>query len=459
MSAILAIAFKVLQEAKKTKPALLLFFFVIFLLFLFPFTLKSDGTLNGQIQLFIGYSLLILSLALYSNSIFFSVLSFTSEIKGKQFYLIDCKSISRWQFFVGKFLGMAILNFFALVFMGLILLFLILYIKETQGTAEERADVQEKIFTSYQGIEPHTSMEKLFSMVDKEYQKRKAENRLPSNMSEEEIKSQIKSQIQQQLQVIPYGYQRIWHFHNLPSGLKSSQQKIKLRYKIFLSDAGSSFLCKVYWQAGKGTNLYAVEDKVKAGEYYEFTFPSDTVEENNTLEVHFFHKDEKAGMIYFPIEKGIELFYPYGSFYGNYIKTLLLVYLLSCFLVALSLFASTFLTFPIAVFLGLFILFLGLIAPFLMEISSLGQGIENSEKEILWERIPDILSYAILQASFFIIPDFFYYAPLESLALGRYMTWSIVGESILKLILLRATLFSILGCFLFKHREVGKPLL
>lgn len=455
MSAILAIAFKVFQEVKKTKPALLLFFFVLLLLLLFPFTLKSDGTLQGQIQLFLSYSFLILSLALYSNSIFFTTLSFTSEIKGKQFYLIDCKSVARWQFFIGKFLGIALLNLFSLFCMGFILLMLVIYIKETQGTPEERQDVQEKIFTSYQGYLPYIPLEKLQAMVEKEYSKRKAENRLPSNIGEDEIKSQIKMQIQQQLQLIPQGYQRIWNFYDLPDGLRNTDQKIKLRYKVYISEAGSGFLCKVSWKIGRGANTYILEDKVKAGEYFEFTFPASTIDEKNSLEVHFLHKEEKSGMIYFPLEKGIELFYPYGSFYGNYIRALFLIYFLSCFLIALSLFASSFLTFPVAIFFGLFVLFLGLITPFLLEISPLS----THTQEMAWEKITDILSYGILQFSFFVVPDFFYYAPTESLSLGRYIEWKILGESILKLLFLRSALFTLIGCFLFRHREVGKPIM
>ena len=459
MSAILAIAFKVIQEAKKTRPALLLFFFVLFLLLLFPFTLKSDGTLSGQIQLFLSYSLLLLSLALYGNSIFFSAISFTSEIKGKQFYLIDCKSVSRWQFITGKFLGLALFHLFFLCVMGCILLILLIYIKETQGTQEERQDIEEKIFTSYEGCPPYISMDKIHSMVEKEYQKRKAENRLPSDMTEEEIKNQIKSLVQQQLQMIPYGYQRVWNFHDIPLNIKNTSKKIKLRYKIYVSEDSSSFFCKVYWKIGKGDHSYVLEDKVKSGEFFEFTFPAHVIDDQNSIEVHFFHKDEKTGVVYFPVEKGIELFYPSGSFYGNYIKALFLIYLLSCFLIAISLFTSTFLTFPVAVFFGIVILFLGLIAPFLIEMTSISAGIPAREKEVLWKKIADIVSYCIFQISFFIIPDFFYYAPTENLSLGRFIEWKILGESILLLTLRRSGLLILMGCFIFKRREVGKPLL
>jgi hypothetical protein len=455
VSNIWAIASKMIVEALRRRVPLALACFALAMIVTLPFVLRSDGTFKGQIQLALSYSLTLTFFILMLLTIFLSTMSFTGEIKYKQIYLLDTKPLARWQFFIGKLAGVALLNLTFLAVLGLASGGMVAYLLATHKDPAESLRVREELLSCYRGCRPYINMKLLDSVVAEEFQRRLQEGRLPTDQSEAVIKQEIRQEQLYMSHWIPYRLEQIWTFRDLPSSLpKDKKHKLKVRYKLFTSNATPGAWCKVAWQIGRGENKYVWEGRVKSGEFLEFTVPTTVIDERKNVDIRFAHQDASVGFIYFPMGSGLELFYPAGGFWSNYLRALLLLFSLLCFVCLVALFASTFLTFPVAVLLSLYIITLGLVADFMLEILPINPNLMTHEAQKWW----NLIYRETMRFLFTLIPNFSQYNPVAYLSEGRVIAWSLVADSLVKLVLLRGGLLAALGCWIFYQREIGKPL-
>lgn len=77
---------------------------------LFWLTASGDGTIKGQVQMFMSYSLGLSGFLLALLTIFFSCRSLSIEIASRQIYSVVSKPIPRWQIVAGKWIGVMALN-------------------------------------------------------------------------------------------------------------------------------------------------------------------------------------------------------------------------------------------------------------------------------------------------------------------------------------------------------------
>jgi hypothetical protein len=244
-------------------------------------------------------------------------------------------------------------------------------------------------------------------------------------------------------------------FRGIPTSLRQeARARLKFRFRFFASELGSEAQCDTLWLIGAGRSRCLWQGKVRVGEFKEFTIPALVIDDDGTVSIEFAHQQEGAGVISFPHQDGLELFYTTDSFRANYARGFFLIFTTLCFLSLLALFASTFLTFPVAALLCLYVMFLGFIADFLIDIFPTGLQ-TYMEDDSVWY----FLSLKGLHSVFQLIPNFGTYSPVGSLAQGRMLEWTLLLRAVLELFLIRgALLLGGAGCFIFHCREIGNPL-
>jgi hypothetical protein len=89
--------------------AVILLLLAVFLAFL-PSTATGDGTLAGRIRTFLSYATFWTSLLLTVASVLMSVRLISSDVQTKQIFTIMTKPIARWQYVLGRWLGLVTLN-------------------------------------------------------------------------------------------------------------------------------------------------------------------------------------------------------------------------------------------------------------------------------------------------------------------------------------------------------------
>jgi ABC-type transport system involved in multi-copper enzyme maturation permease subunit len=110
MHSIWAVATNTIKQALRMKVALV---FMILLLVIVPvlgFSATGDETLKGRLQTFLSYSVSLMSFLLCLLTIIISVYTVTSDIEQRQIYTVITKPIRRYQFLLGKLLGVVLLD-------------------------------------------------------------------------------------------------------------------------------------------------------------------------------------------------------------------------------------------------------------------------------------------------------------------------------------------------------------
>lgn len=114
---IAAIARTTIAEGVRTKAASGFALLILVSVPLFWWIAEGDGTIKGQVQMFITYSLGFAGFILSLLTIFFSCRSLSNEIATRQIYGIVSKPVPRWQILIGKWVGVMSLN---VVLLGLV---------------------------------------------------------------------------------------------------------------------------------------------------------------------------------------------------------------------------------------------------------------------------------------------------------------------------------------------------
>lgn len=116
---IVAIARTTIAEGVRTKAASGFALLVLLSVPVFWCIAEGDGTIKGQVQMFMTYSLGFAGFVLSLLTIFFSCRSLSNEIATRQIYGIVSKPVPRWQILIGKWVGVMSLNVVLLGLVGL----------------------------------------------------------------------------------------------------------------------------------------------------------------------------------------------------------------------------------------------------------------------------------------------------------------------------------------------------
>ncbi|MBN1943137.1 MAG: hypothetical protein JW849_07565 [Phycisphaerae bacterium] len=80
------------------------------LLAVLPFGMKGDGTTAGNIRTFLSYSVSATGVLLSLVTVLAAARVVTSDVEEKQIYLLAVKPLARWQYIVGRWLGVLLLD-------------------------------------------------------------------------------------------------------------------------------------------------------------------------------------------------------------------------------------------------------------------------------------------------------------------------------------------------------------
>ncbi len=121
MRSIWAVATNTIKQALRMKIAVFVLVLLIFVLPALGLTVTGDGTWKGRLQTFVSYGLSLTSLSLCLLTIIISIYSITSDIEQRQIYTVITKPIRRFEFLLGKLLGVILLGLGMLVIFAVII--------------------------------------------------------------------------------------------------------------------------------------------------------------------------------------------------------------------------------------------------------------------------------------------------------------------------------------------------
>ncbi len=117
---------------------------------------EGDGTLGGRIRNFLSYSNGLISLLLSVMTVFLSISMVTRDIQTKQIFTLATKPLARWEYIVGRWLGVVMLDAVLVVAAGVVIYGLAQHLRSKAAGMKfpHRRTVETEVFTARKRVGP-----------------------------------------------------------------------------------------------------------------------------------------------------------------------------------------------------------------------------------------------------------------------------------------------------------------
>ncbi|HPD48231.1 MAG TPA: hypothetical protein P5279_15835 [Anaerohalosphaeraceae bacterium] len=446
MHSVWAVARNTIAQAVRMKVAALVIVLLLVLIPLMSVVLVGDETLHGKLQTFSSYSLSLMTMLLCILTIAVSTWTLSNDLRRKHLFLIVTKPITRWQIVLGKLCGILILDAVLLVLFSTIIYVLTLAIPYLDDAPpEEVKKAADEFFTARAGRTVEEDEEEIERRAWEAYQKLRDTDQIPPDMTQQRVLSELRSHQRMLAKAVPVNTRKIWEFNNVR--VRDPNETLFVRFKYDVAVTPIDDKVHGVWAVGDTrqlelaaggwkTPLAQVVRSDVTRTMTEIEVPASVVAEDGFVGVIFFNSSMNDTTVFL---ENVELLYREGTFTGNFIKVVLLIALRLVFLAALGVFASTWLSFPVAFLLAVTIFMPAMIRGFIAEsFESIG-NIGIILKQILW-----------------LLPQFDGEAnPTHYMVMGRLLRWGTLVVTGL-VVLIKAGALTAFGMWIFGSREIAK---
>ena len=448
MRSIWAVATNTIKQAMRMKVAAVFLILLLILLPVMGLSATGDGTLKGRLQTFLSYGLSLTAILLSLLTIIISIYTVASDIEQRQIYTVITKPIRRFEFLLGKLLGVILIDMILLSLFSAIIYTITIYTpKFVNSTEIEKMQVNNEFFTARASMTvPPVDVSK---EVEETYQKLERSDELPENVSYEEIIARLYMQKQLAKRAVDVGQVLTWEFENVKS--LAQNMFIKFKYDVAVNPPDMQVLGR--WIVGdyqyikygtkSETPIYDQLHKNSVRDFHEIVVPAEVIPEHGRLAVAFQNYPYNNTVIFFPPD-GIEVLYKADTFTGNFIRVTFLILFRLIFLACLGTLASTFLSFPVAILLCLVLFTTSCFSGFVIE--SFG---------FLSENVGVIYNYTI-KWMVRLLPQFDKYNPTKFMVPGLLLSWSVLARCAAVMVGIKALLLLVLALIIFSYREIAK---
>jgi hypothetical protein len=271
------------------------------------------------------------------------------------------------------------------------------------------------------------------------------------------VAKQIREGVKADFQLVPPDYTRPWQidFGSVKNYLRDKPLQLRIKFNSANKSPSGTFLA--LWQVGDPNtrNVVQLEPMSLAPDtFHEFSIPPNLFDDKGVLTIVFLNRNNTS--LLFPLEDGMEVLYPEGSFALNYARGLGIILCWMALLAALGLTAASFLSFPVATFFSLAMLTVILSSGTLAEAVEAGTVASgNSETGIMGHSGADMVLIPFYNGILAVTGLMKNFSPIDSLSTGRSIPWSELGAAFGQIVLLLGGVISLFGIILFSRRELA----
>jgi hypothetical protein len=419
-----------------------------------PLLIKDDGTARGFTQILLTYTLSAITGLLGIATLWLACGTMARDIEDAQIQMVAVKPIARWQIWIGKWLGIISLNALLLAIAGGSV-FVLMQIRATRLPPEQQTVLRNEVLVARAGVKevvPDFSGE-----VEKELQHRLQSSSVnPTNIPA--IRQQIVQQITAGIQSVRPGAYRPWRIQlgHVKDSLRD--QPLFLRIKFFTADNNSTATFLGLWQVGnpETKNFWRSEPmSLSAETFHEFAIPPNLFDEQGNLDIVFVNPNQTT--LLFTLDDGLEVLYREGSFGLNFARGLGIIFCWLALLATLGLAAASLLSFPVAAFVSLAVLVMGLSSGTLNSVVKEGTllGVNHESGLAEAQSILDSIFIPIFRAALKVINLVQGFSPIDALSTGRSITWEQLGLAVAQIVLFLGGIIAIIGIIIFNRRELA----
>ena len=449
----LAISILTLRAAFRYRVFLVLSALLIAGVVLLPLLIKDDGSAQGFTQIILTYTLTLATALLGFASLWLSCGILAREMEEAQMQMVAVKPISRWQIWIGKWLGILALNAMLLALTGIAVYATMTY-RASKLPASEQEILRREIFVARASVsEPVEDYDRIAQEIVREQLQ---SGPPPEGLTVAAMRNMIREQLKARDQLVPPNYRKLWEIPvGDPEDVRNRRMTIRARVEPPVPGIESRFPTR--WIVGDpNTNNRFETNLVMMGEsYIEFPIPAATVNQDGILFITVDNFSEEPML--FQVEGGLEVLYQVGGFAANFARGLAIVFCWLALLSALGLAGATFLSFPVAAFCTIAILFTSLSSDTLQQIIDEG-GVVAVNTNTGFADEPNLINSFAVPAAKTLLGLFNLargFSPIDDLSSGRAVSWGELSRAFFQIVVLLGGLLAAAGITIFTRRELA----
>lgn len=487
MRAVLGIMSKTVRASLRSHVAQVVLGALVLAVVLLPLTIADDGTAYGHVQVSLTYSLGVIGFLLSIVSLWLGCTTMADDIEGYQMHMVVSKPVSTTQIWLGKWLGILALDALLLSGAAVVVLALMFWrLHTTTFTGYEAARLANEVLVGRRVFLPlRPNVE---TLVEKEIQKRQQAleqgSRQPggagvpplqSEMAQRAIDRSARSIVRQEvvgaLTTIPAGHPRLWRFEGLPKLPPGSY--LNLRYRLYMEDAKSKDqrISQGVWVViDPETKRVAplAEHNAKTGQFQEIPLPPQIVRPDGSAYIGYLNDDPEGKPVVAQLDDGPSLLIRVASFWGNYGRVILLLFLQLAFFAAVGCTCGAALSTPVAIFMAFTYVSVGFVIAG-MDIANLQQEVMpsgflaqlNVSLNVIWQQFQSQgglfmkFGYLVRLATQAVTVSLGEFNEVGRLAKGELVELGRIASVALQTLLLRGLPIALFGIWILRRRELG----
>jgi hypothetical protein len=472
-----AVAHTMVKETARTRISLVFIVLLLIILPMLPLALDPTRPLRFRVQNFISSSRDVTFVLASVMTLLLACASVAFEIRDRQIWQLMTKPVMRFNYLLGKWLGIATINLILLCIAGVSTFSFIQYlsrqpVESNMDGAMDAMAVRDEILTARQSGRPEYErydMSLLRNQIDQELANDPAfVDKVVTTADRNRRALQLIQQFDAgQRSIPPNGGTRVYKFTGL-SRAKQTSDTFTLRYRfhIMADDEHQVFNARFLYLGKDDRTVIGHSDRSYVPTMsHSLPLPTDLILDDGTFRIAIQNnftppvEDRGFGGLNFE-EKDFEVLYKVGSFESNFFRAMLMSWIKLCCLAALGVGCATFLSFPVACLASFTIFAAGAISPFLALALEWYYPVETSQLD--WSNVGMVVQWAfesftrfIAQMLVFLLGSYGEHQPTQQLVEGRLIEWSDVLLRLLKLGVVWCGLSLVVGWAVLRKRQLA----
>jgi hypothetical protein len=471
----LAVAHTVVKEASRTRLSLVFIVILLVALPLLPLWLDPVSPLRYQVQTFIARSMGLTFILAACMTLFLSCATVAFEIRDRQIWQLMTKPLLRFNYLLGKWLGVMAVNLILLLVSGVSIFTFVQYLRELPPPMTGEAGVFDSLAVTDEVLTARSAARPVYPELTNDQVRQRIDDIMkndPELSAMESIPLPVRRKYEDDLRKVysagqrsipPGGGYREYVFNGLGAAKKlNSTLTLRYRFHILRDDEHKVF------PAG-----FIFNDDIEARRRTDYVptmshaFPigPNMIREDGSIKVRLVNlyeptpEDNGAGALNFE-EKDFEILFKVSNFEGNFLRAVLVSWVKLAFLAAMGVCAATFLSFPVACLLSFTVFIAGVLGPFLAE--SLEWFYPPENKDMDWSNIALVLYWAlhwviriIALGVTWLLSPFGEYRPTADLVEGRLIPWTQVLWGLLRIGMVWTGIAMLVGWLVLRKRQLA----
>lgn len=417
-----------------------------------PMVIKHDGTAVGFTQILLTYTLGVITALLSLVTLWLACGTLARDVDECQMQVVATKPIARWQIWLGKWLGVMLLNAMLLA-VSTAAVFLLLQWRATQLPAEVQEALRSYVLTARASVrEPAPDLDaKVDALIAEQRSALEAKG-----VDLRTFRGQAREMIKAREQLVPPEYFRRFEldFRGHRETLKKNPIFVRVKFHTPELSAKRPYEIEVVAGPPESPQRVGALRSLAAEASHEIELGHAVLDAREFLVVEIANRSDTP--LIFPMEDGFEVLYREGGFGLNYVRAVLVLACALGLLAAIGLFAASFLSFPVAAFLATTVLILGLSSGTLKSVveDRTVLGFEHDTNTQLYPAVDAVMVpvFEVLLKTVNLVQQF---SPIDAVSSGRSITWADLARAVFLVIVVMGGFFAVLGITAFTRRELA----